>query len=168
MTGHNLPELPRFGMRMELWNQFDSLNYYGCGPWENYTDRNTSSFVGTYRDHVDNQYYDGYVRPQESGNHTKVRWLTLPDEVGNGWKIEGTQPIAFSATRHSTEDLDPGTTKKQQHPANLRPRNSVYLTIDLAQRGVGGDDSWGAYPHRQYLLLDKKYSYSYVIMPVGK
>ena len=168
MTGHDLPELPRFGMRMQLPDRMDSLAYYGRGPWENYTDRYTASFIGTYTGRVEEQYCNGYIRPQESGNHTQVRWFTLTDNAGNGWMVEGSQPIAFSAIEHSTEDLDPGLTKKQQHPTNLKPRNSVYLTIDLAQRGVGGDDSWGALPHNQYRLLDKKYSYSYVLKPIGK
>ncbi|MNY35305.1 Beta-galactosidase [compost metagenome] len=92
-----------------------------------------------------------------------MRWLRISDAQGNGIQIKGIQPIAFTAINHSVEDLDPGATKKQQHPTDLPPRNQVFLSIDLKQRGVGGDDSWGAYPHRQYLLLEKKYSYSYTI-----
>lgn len=163
MTGRDLPELPRFGMRMRLSPQYDSLRYYGRGPWENYIDRNESAFLGLYSDKVRNQYYDGYIRPQESGNKTDVRWLTLTNKTGAGLRIEGVQPIAFSAINHSTESLDPGLTKKQQHPTDLMPDSSVYLHIDLKQRGVGGDNSWGALPHEQYRLLDKKYSFSYVI-----
>jgi beta-galactosidase len=163
MTGRELPELPRFGMRMRLSAQYDSLSYYGRGPWENYIDRNESAFLGVYTDKVRNQYYGGYIRPQESGNKTDVRWLTLTNKDGAGLMIEGVQPIAFTATNHSTESLDPGLTKKQQHPTDLMPDSSVYLHIDLKQRGVGGDNSWGALPHEQYRLLDKKYSFSYVI-----
>lgn len=163
MTGRDLPELPRFGMRMRLAPQYDSLVYYGRGPWENYIDRNESSFIGLYADRVSNQYYSGYIRPQESGNKTDVRWLTLTNTSGAGLKIEGMQPIAFSAINHSAESLDPGLTKKQQHPTDLSPDSSVYLHIDLKQRGVGGDNSWGALPHEQYRLLDKKYSFSYVL-----
>ncbi|SDL55495.1 beta-galactosidase [Pedobacter sp. ok626] len=168
MAGRDLPELPRFGMRTTLAGSHNILNYYGRGPYENYTDRNLGSFIGVYNDKVENQYYKGYIRPQESGNKTDVRWLTLTDSKGRGIKIEGLQPIAFTAINHSTEDLDPGLTKKQQHPTDLPPRNQVFLNIDLKQRGVGGDDSWGAYPHRQYLLLDKKYSYSYTISLLDK
>ena len=153
---------------MQLPGSFDSLCYYGCGPWENYTDRNTASFVGQYNGKVQEQYYWGYIRPQESGNHTKVRWLTLTDARGRGWMVQGVQPIAFSAIDHSTEDLDPGLTKKQQHPTDLRPRNSIYLNIDLAQRGLGGDNSWGALPHDAYRLLAKQYSYSFVFKPVSR
>lgn len=163
MTGRDLPELPRYGMRMRLSGRLDSLEYYGRGPWENYIDRNESAFIGLYSDNVQNQYYAGYIRPQESGNKTDVRWFTLRSKNGKGILVEGMQPLSFSAITHSTEDLDPGLTKKQQHPTDLPPSNSIYVHIDLKQRGVGGDDSWGALPHEQYRLLDKKYSFSYVI-----
>ena len=163
MTGRDLPELPRFGMRMQLPPMFDSLNYYGRGPWENYSDRNESAFMGVYGDDVKNQYCNGYIRPQESGYKTDVRWFTLTNDKGAGVTFEGIQPICFSAINHSEESLDPGMTKKQQHPTDLPPDQNVYVQIDLKQRGVGGDNSWGALPHEQYRLLDKKYSYSYVI-----
>ncbi|MEJ2881598.1 glycoside hydrolase family 2 TIM barrel-domain containing protein [Pedobacter sp. GR22-6] len=168
MTGKELPEMPRFGMRTTLPGAYNNLSYYGRGPHENYVDRNLGSFIGIYNDKVENQYFKGYIRPQESGNKTDVRWFTLTDASGKGIKVRGIQPIAFTAINHSTEDLDPGITKKQQHPTDLPPRNQVFLNIDLKQRGVGGDDSWGAYPHRQYLLLDKKYSYSYTISLIDK
>jgi beta-galactosidase len=163
MTGRDLPELPRFGMRMQLAPQFSNLEYYGRGPWENYNDRNTASFVSLYRDDVKNQYTWNYIRPQESGYKTDVRWLSLTNANGLGVRIEGVQPICFSATNMRTEDLDPGLTKKQQHPTDIKPRKEIYLNVDFKQRGVGGDNSWGALPHDPYRLLDKKYSYSYVI-----
>lgn len=169
MTGHDLPELPRFGMRMELPGAYGNLSYYGRGPWENYSDRNEAAFVGTYTDQVANQYYAGYIRPQESGYKTDVRWLQLTNDDGRGLVIEGVQPIGFSAINHTAEDLDPGMTKKQQHPTDLHPRRGVYLTVDLKQRGVGGDDSWGALPHDAYRLLEKKYTYSYIMrLKAGK
>jgi beta-galactosidase len=163
MTGRELPELPRFGMRMQLQPQYSNLSYYGRGPWENYSDRNTASFIGLYTDSVKNQYTKTYIRPQEAGYKTDVRWLSLTNNNGRGLLIEGVQPICFSAINNSTEDLDPGLTKKQQHPIDIKPRNNVFLNIDLKQRGVGGDNSWGALPHDPYRLLDKKYSYSYII-----
>ena len=168
MTGRNLPELPRFGMRMELPAQYSNLNYYGRGPFENYTDRNTASFVGLYKDEVANQASRNYIRPQESGYKTDVRWLTLTNNEGKGLQIEGIQPICFSATNNKAEDLDPGNSKKQQHWIDIKPRKEVYLNIDLKQRGVGGDNSWGALPHDQYRLLDKKYTYSYVMKLIDK
>lgn len=167
-SGTQLPELPRFGMRTTLSDWYTDLNYYGRGPHENYIDRNEGSLIGVYRDKIENQYYKGYIRPQESGNKTDVRWLTLTNSKGMGVKIEGSQPLGFSAINHSTEDLDPGLTKKQQHPTDLPPRNQVFLNVDLKQRGVGGDDSWGALPHREFRLLDKKYNYSYTISLIGQ
>ncbi len=163
MTGRDLAELPRFGMRMQMPSDFDSLTYYGRGPWENYSDRNTASFEGLYSDNVKNQFTANYIRPQESGYKTDVRWLSLTNQKGQGILIKGEQPLCFSAINHSDESLDPGNTKKQQHPTNLPPENAVFLHIDLKQRGVGGDNSWGLLPHNQWRLLDKKYSYSYTI-----
>ncbi|UYQ92406.1 DUF4981 domain-containing protein [Chitinophaga horti] len=163
MTGRELPELPRFGMRMQLPPAYKKLSYYGRGPWENYSDRNTASFLGIYNDSVSNQGTENYIRPQENGYKTDVRWLTLTDNTGTGLSVEGLQPLGFSALHHMAEDLDPGLTKKQQHWTDIKPRKEVYLHVDLKQRGLGGDDSWGALPHRQYRLLDKTYSYSYII-----
>ena len=163
MTGRTLPELPRFGMRMELPKTMDNLSYYGRGPWENYSDRNTSSFIGKYEDKVANQYTKAYIRPQENGYKTDVRWIKLSNDKGQGLLIEGAQPLGFSALNNTTEDLDPGLTKKQQHQNDVKPRMEVYLQVDLKQRGLGGDDSWGALPHNEYRLLDKKYSYTYTI-----
>ena len=125
--------------------------------------RRTASFVGRYKDDVKNQYAFNYIRPQESGYKTDVRWLTLTNDKGVGIKIEGSQPICFSAINNLAEDLDPGLTKKQQHPTDIKPRKNVFVNIDLKQRGVGGDNSWGALPHDPYRLLEKKYHYTYVI-----
>ncbi len=160
-----LPEIPRFGMQMRLSNEFDQFNYYGRGPWENYSDRNTSSFLGVYSSSVEDQLVD-YIRPQENGNKTDVRWLTLTNKNGVGLKIEGLQPLSVKVTHNSADDIDAGLSKKQMHPSDVTPRNQVYLNVDFKQRGLGGDDSWGRYPHTQYLLLDKAYSYGYIISPV--
>ncbi len=163
MTGRDLPEIPRFGMRVQLPSMYDSLQYYGRGPWENYDDRKESAFVGLYADNVENQFTGNYIRPQENGYKTDVRWVSLTNKQGKGVKFSGIQPVCFSALHHSTESMDPGMNKKQQHPTDLPPDANIYLHIDLKQRGVGGDDSWGALPHAQYRLTDKKYSYSYII-----
>lgn len=168
LTGNDLPELPRFGMRMMLPYHFKNLQYYGRGPWENYSDRNTASFIGLYSSTVEEQFIANYIRPQENGYKTDVRWLKLTDDSGEGVLIEGLQPICFSALNHLAEDLDPGLTKKQQHPIDLKPRQLVSLHIDLKQRGVGGDNSWGAWPHEPYRLTEKKYSYSFVMRPIVK
>jgi beta-galactosidase len=162
LEGKELPELPRFGMRMELPPGLNQLTYYGRGPWENYSDRNTASFIGLYKDNVEN-LFTNYIRPQENGYRTDVRWLTLTDASGRGIRVEGIQPISVSALNIKSEDLDPGTTKKQQHPTDLTWRKAVWLHVDLAQRGLGGDNSWGRLPHDPYRLQAKHYEYSYVI-----
>jgi beta-galactosidase len=164
-----LPELPRFGMRLEVPRRFDQLRYYGRGPQENYADRNTAALLGTYQDSVRRSFPGTYIRPQEYGYHTDVRWLTLTNAAGQGLRVEGAgQPICFSATPFRSEDLDPGLSKKQQHPTDLKAHSQTWLHLDLAQRGVGGDNSWGALPHDQYRLLAKQYSYSYILRLVGE
>ncbi|WP_111307462.1 glycoside hydrolase family 2 TIM barrel-domain containing protein [Confluentibacter sediminis] len=162
MTGKDVPELPRFGMRMVLDGQYDHLEYYGRGSWENYSDRNTSSFVGIYKDKVANQFTWTYIRPQEAGYKTDVRWLTLTNNTNQGLEIIGDQPLGFSALNMAAETLDGGEHKSQRHPTDIIvEKDKIYLHIDLKQRGVGGDNSWGALPHAPYRLLNKKYIYSY-------
>ncbi|MCG2793576.1 MAG: DUF4981 domain-containing protein [Weeksellaceae bacterium] len=158
-----ISEIARFGSRMILPDQLHHLTYYGKGPYENYIDRNEASFVGIYKDETENQYVTGYIRPQESGNKTGVRWLELLDENGHGIWIQGLQELNFTAIHHSAEDLDPGYTKKQQHPTNLPKRNKIFLNVDLNQRGLGGDDSWKSLPHEQYRLSASNYEYSYIL-----
>ena len=160
-----LPELPRFGMRMRLPRDCTRFTFYGRGPWENYADRNTASLMGVYSQSTDEQYFP-YVRPQECGAKTDVRWLTLTDDEGRGVRIDGAQPLSVSAMPYLTEDFDPGLTKKQQHVCDIRPRREVILHVDLAQRGLGGDDSWGRPPHDPYRLTADNYRYAYIITPL--
>jgi beta-galactosidase len=160
-TDKELPELPRFGMRMVLPQEFENIEYYGRGPLENYSDRNTASFVGRYKTTVSDFGFD-YIRPQENGNRTDVRWATLTNSDGFGLKIKSVDKrLNIKAAHNSWEDLDFGITKKNTHPSDVTPRKEVYLNIDLAQRGLGGDDSWGALPHKPYRLLDKTYEYEF-------
>jgi beta-galactosidase len=164
-ASRELAEMPRFGMIMTLGSEFDNFKYYGRGPWENYADRNLSSQLGIYGSKVADQYVP-YTRPQENGYKTDVRWLTLTNNQGKGIKIEGLQPICASALHNLPADFDPGLTKKYRHSSDITPRKDVVLCVDLAQRGVGGDNSWGAYPHEQYLLKANEYSYGFVIRPM--
>ena len=161
-----LPELPRFGMRMRLPQACKRFTWYGRGPWENYSDRKSASLVGLWSQSTDEQYYP-YLRPQETGNKCDVRWLTLTDEAGRGVRIDAPQLLSVSAMPYLTEDFDPGLTKKQQHACDVRPRREVVLHVDLAQRGLGGDDSWDRGPHAPYLLTADHYAYTYLITPLG-
>jgi beta-galactosidase len=162
-----LPEMPRFGMLFTLPLAMDNFSYYGRGPWENYSDRKFSSFVGAYQLKVSEQEMP-FVRPQEFANHTDVRWLTLTDASGQGIRVDGLQPLSVSALNNRPEDFDPGLTKKQQHPKDVFKRFNVTLAVDLVQRGVGGDNSWGALPHQPFRLMDKTYKYGFVISPIEK
>ncbi|MCX2678481.1 DUF4981 domain-containing protein [Galbibacter sp. EGI 63066] len=163
LSKDKLPELPRFGMRMELAKAFDNIEYYGRGPWENYSDRKSSAFLGQYKDKVANQFTWEYIRPQESGYKTDVRWLQLTNEDGKGLLITGEQPLCFSALNVSTESIDPGLTKAQRHTTDVHPEDKVYLHVDYKQRGLGGDNSWGALPHEAYRLLAPAYQYTYTL-----
>jgi len=158
-------EMPRFGMIMSLNREYDNFKYYGRGPLENYSDRNTASHLGIYESKVADQYVP-YTRPQENGNKTDVRWITLTDNEGNGVRIEGLQPLSVSALHNYPSDFDPGLTKKQQHISDITPRNEVVLCVDLKQRGIGGDNSWGALPHDAYLIKDKDLKFSFTLSVV--
>ncbi len=165
--GVGLPELPRFGMRMIFPADYKQFTFYGRGPWENYSDRCESSFIGRYEQSTDDQLFP-YVRPQESGNKSDVRWLELMGSEGRGIRIEGLQPLNVSAMPYRAEDLDPGVESKcQMHYSDIVPRDEVVLHVDLAQRGLGGDTSWGATPRDQYCLTADEYSYGYIIYPIN-
>ena len=161
-----LPEIPRFGMKMQIPVIFDNLQWYGRGPHENYCDRNTSAFVGVYESTVSDQYFP-YIRPQENGYKTETRWLTLTDYQGIGLMISGMPLIGFSALHYAIEDLDQGTKKNYRHTNDIKPGDFVELMVDYKQMGVGGDDSWWARPHKQYQLPAGKYSYSFKMRPIS-
>ncbi len=167
-TGSELPDMGRFGMRLLLPRSTDQLEYYGRGPWENYNDRNTGSSLGVYANDVANELTRGYIRPQENANHTDTRRIKLTNKQGYGIEIEGTQPLSFSALPYLTEDLDEGMVKRNRHVMDLVERPFVAVHVDLKQRGVGGDNSWGAQPHDQYRVTEKKMEYGYVIRAIGQ
>lgn len=159
----NVSELPRMGMRMILPKAFNELKYYGRGPFENYQDRKTAAFLGEYIDLVKNQYEKTYIRPQENGYRTDARWVSLSNAAGQTLKVEGLQPLSFSALHFMSEDFDAGLTKMQRHANDVKERDMTVLHIDLKQRGLGGDNSWGLMPLDKYRLIAKNYSYAYVI-----
>lgn len=160
-----LPLLPRMGVSLTLNKQFDQMEWLGRGPHENYIDRNTSSFVGLYNGSVAQQHFT-YDRPQENGNKTEVRWMSLTDTSGSGLMAIGSPFISTSAYLFPTEDLDePGLRKSQRHLSDIRPKDMVTWNIDLKQMGVGGDTSWGAFPHQPYLIPAQRMSFSFRLCP---
>ncbi|GGF05620.1 glycoside hydrolase family 2 TIM barrel-domain containing protein [Flavobacterium limi] len=164
--GNNpVPEMPRFGMIFSLKNDFENLDYYGRGPLENYPDRNTAALKGIYKSKVSDQYVP-YSRPQENGYKTDIRWFTLLNNDGKGFEINGLQPLGISTLNNYPADFDPGLTKKNMHISDITPRNEVVVCVDLTQRGLGGDNSWGLPPHEQYRLTQNEYNYGFVIKPI--
>jgi beta-galactosidase len=162
----NSPDLPRFGNIITLPISFDKVKWYGRGPHENYWDRKTASFVAEYTSTAD-ELYVPYVRPQENGYKTDVRWISLTDSAGKGILIEGTDLLSFSALHYTIEDLDAGD-KRTGHTYDLKKRPNVFLNLDYKQMGLGGDDSWGARTHDAYLLKPMDYKYSFIIRPIKK
>jgi beta-galactosidase len=156
-----LPDLPRLGMLLVL-NDVDSIEYYGRGPNENYCDRNTASFIDIYSSNIKDQYF-AYIRPQENGYKTDVRWL----KIGNDKMItvSSPKPFCFSALHLPVEMLDQLTRKNYKHSIDVVQQPETYLHIDMFQMGVGGDNSWGARPHKQYLLPVKKYEFAFTLTP---
>ncbi len=162
--GAQVPPMMRFGMRMELPAGYEQLRYYGRGPAENYLDRKASAFVGRYAQCVDEQFYP-YIRPQENGTKSDLRWWWIGHRSGQGLLISAPKPFSASALHYSQEDLDEGLSKQQHHSRELTPHKEVFLTIDGAQMGLGCENSWGAWPLAHYRLPYGDYDFSFTIAP---
>jgi beta-galactosidase len=165
-AGAKLPELPRVGMKLAMPAEFGLVQWFGRGPQENYWDRKTAAFVGRYETTVAGGTCP-YVAPQEFGSRCDTRWVAVRNREGVGLLIAGQPLLGFSALPHWPEDL---TLDKRgaKHPVEIMRRDFTCLTLDLAQMGVGGDDSWGAPVHPEYTLPAKAYSYSFRVRPLGK
>jgi beta-galactosidase len=157
--GDKLPSLPRFGMQLSLAGEFNYFSWYGRGPHENYIDRKTGAAVGVYSGTVDEQYVP-YIFPQENGNKTDVRWVSLTNNDGVGLLCIGMPHLSVSAHHFTHEDLEEAT-----HTYELKRRNEIYVNLDYKQMGIGGDNSWGAWPHPEYTLTSNRYSYKFVLRP---
>ena len=163
------PHLLRFGMRFAMPGTYSDLDFFGLGPWENYSDRNSAALLGHYRQRVEDQYHYGYVRSQESGTHTDIRWMRLLDAAGDGLEFTAPTPFSASALPFSLEDLDAHVHSlelKAKAHAGDRSRGQTYVHIDLAQMGVGGINSWGSWPLKEYLLPAKEREFVFVMKPV--
>lgn len=161
----DLPMLPRFGNNFIIDSSYDQVAWLGRGPHENYQDRNTSALVGKYNATVEDLYFP-YIRPQENGYRTDIRWITFLNNNGAGIKISSENNFCFSAHHQYNSDFDAGLKKQQRHTTDIIKRNFVNINIDMNQMGVGGDDSWGSTAHKQYQILPGNLSYSYTIQPI--
>ena len=156
-----LPEIPRFGMRFQMPSEYQQVEWYGRGPHENYQDRKTSAFVGTYKSRV-KDFYVPYIYPQENGYKTDVRWIHFINEKGDGLAIIAEETLGIGASHNCLEDFD----LEPRHADEIPPKNFIEVCVDWKQMGVGGDNSWGYRPHEEYRLLENKFEYSFVIKPV--
>ncbi|MCU4174261.1 glycoside hydrolase family 2 TIM barrel-domain containing protein [Carboxylicivirga sp. N1Y90] len=166
-SSDSLPEIPRIGMVIQLEKQIDNLQFYGRGPWENYADRKSASFMGIYESKVADQYF-AYSRPQENGHKVDVRWMSLHNHTGMGLKIVAIdQPLEFNVLHFSTSQLEPGSKKQLRTPLDVEEGDFVELHIDHKMMGLGGDNSWGARPLVPYLnYANKVYEYEFSLVPV--
>ncbi|MGE9955190.1 glycoside hydrolase family 2 TIM barrel-domain containing protein [Segatella copri] len=159
-------DLFRYGMQLQMPASFSKLEYYGRGPEENYIDRHSSSFIGKYEANVRDEYYP-YVRPQESGNHTDIRYFSIFNPTtGKGITFEGYAPMECSAIPYLVEDLDAGIEKEHawgQHSGDLVEKGLVQLHIQQRQFGLGCIDSWGASPMEKYRMHYQDRCFSFVI-----
>ncbi|MER7729175.1 glycoside hydrolase family 2 TIM barrel-domain containing protein [Streptomyces sp. NPDC096323] len=158
----SLPYIPEIGTLLHLPAALEQLHYYGRGPEENHWDRKDGTDVGRWSGTVSGQWTP-YLRPQESGNKTDVRWAALTDRQGRGLLVSGDGLLEVNASHFTPEDLSVGA----RHDYQLTPRDEVILRVNHRQMGVGGDDSWGAQTHEAYkLFADRDYSYTYRLRPL--
>ena len=158
----SLPKLPRLGMQMTVPAGFDCITWFGPGPHETYIDRKDAR-VGRYTATVRDQFCYDYVEPGESGNKVEVRWAALQNEEGLGLLIvsDPKQYLSLNAMHHTAADL-----QAAEHPFELPHRDTVVLNLDWKQQGLGGDDSWGAWPHDEYLIPCTPQSYRFWLRPI--
>ncbi|MBQ6283663.1 MAG: DUF4981 domain-containing protein [Bacteroidales bacterium] len=183
----SMPDLFRFGMKMTMPGRFSTIDFYGKGPWENYADRNSSAMVGRYTQSVNDQYHYGYVRTQESGTHTGMRWFRVVDSNGDGFEISAPKTFSASALPFPINVLDcmeKGTPDREnktntqvgepRHSLDLkalahendRENGQTYVNFDLVQMGVGGINSWGTWPLEQYRIHAAPRDFHFVLRPV--
>jgi beta-galactosidase len=160
-----MPQLLRFGMQMQMPKEFTQIEYYGKGPHENYIDRANSQNIGIWKQTVAEQFW-GYVRPQETGTKTAVRYWNMTNPAGKGLRFEGIQPLEMQALNYTEDDLQPARNKAQWHSGDLVERPFTDLHIALRSMGVGCVNSWGAWPRSEYQMPYQDYTYTYIISPV--
>lgn len=182
------PDLLRFGMNFTMKGRFSTLDFYGNGPWENYSDRNSATMVGRYVQSVNDQYHYGYVRAQESGTHTGLKYLRIVDDNGTGLEISANEKFSGSAIPFSMKELDCtlNGTPKRPNPTNDRTGTAIHslslkklafennrskgktcVSFESVQSGVGGIDSWGAIPLEPYRIHAAEREFNFVIRPVN-
>ena len=165
IPGKEVSDLFRYGMQIVMPKSFDRVVYYGRGPIENYSDRNASTFLGLYDQSVDEQFYP-YIRPQENGTKTDLRWWNVMDAAGNGLKFTSEAPFSASALHYTVESLDEGLMKRNLHSQEIPQADLTNVLVDKVQMGVGCVNSWGALPLEQYRIPYGDYTFTFMMAPL--
>lgn len=165
--GQEVANLFRFGMRMVMPETFQKVTYYGRGPIENYIDRNDITQLGIYNQTVEEQAYN-YIRPQEMGNRTDIRWWNMLDKTGRGLQISALEGFEVSALHYTQESLDEGARKANGHTSQVPKTKTVNVSIDKVQMGLGSVNSWGALPRPEYQIPFGTYEFVFFLKPVTK
>ena len=155
----------RFGVQIPMPKSFERIVYYGRGPIENYSDRKDSMPLGIYDQTVSAQFYP-YIRPQETGTKSDIRWWRIVDASGRGLEIVAEEPFSASALHYRIATLDDGPVKGQRHSGELDEDPLTNLLIDKAQMGLACVNSWGAVPLPEYMLPYGDYDFRFVMSPV--
>lgn len=164
--GAKVSNIFRFGMQMVMPKSFENISYYGRGPVENYIDRKWATELGVYNQTVTDQFY-AYIRPQENGNKTDIRWWKQLNEAGRGLQFVAEAPFSASALHYTIESLDSGWEKKQEHSNEVEPADLTNFLIDKVQMGLGCVDSWGAIPRKEYMLPYGDYEFTFIMQPIN-
>ena len=164
--GAKVSNIFRFGMQMVMPKSFENISYYGRGPIENYIDRKWATELGVYNQTVTDQFY-AYIRPQENGNKTDIRWWKQFNEAGSGLQFVAEAPFSASALHYTIESLDSGWEKKQEHSNEVEPADLTNFLIDKVQMGLGCVDSWGAIPREEYMLPYGDYEFTFIMQPIN-
>ena len=160
-----VPNMYRFGVKMQMPQSYDRIEFYGRGPIENYADRKSSAHIGHYQQMVKEQYYP-YIRPQESGTKSDVRWWRVLNISGSGLEFVSDAPFSASALDYTIESLDDGIKKDQRHSQQVEKSNFTNVSIDKVQMGLGCVNSWNALPLDDYLVPYNDYTFNMIIKPV--
>ena len=168
--------IDRIGMEFAMPGEYSTLEYFGKGPFENYCDRNSSALIGHYVQRVEDQYHYGYVRPQESGTKTQVKWMRVLDDNGRGFQITSDVKFSGSALPFHWKQLDVRMLgNNQAHSLELkllacegkRSEGKTWVNFDLVQMGLGCVDSWGSWPLFEHLVVPQEYTFRFVLSPVN-
>lgn len=155
----------RFGMQLPMPRDFETVEYYGRGPVENYIDRNHCTDLGIYRQSVSEQFYS-YIRPQENGTKTDIRWWKTLNSAGSGIKVVSSNPFSASALHYTIESLDEGWSKQQGHSSEVEEADLTNLCIDKIQAGLGCENSWGRIARPEYQVPYGDYEFTFILTPV--